>query len=120
MDFTINFTLIIQAINFIVALTILNKLLLGPAIKLLLIEDRKTQKLKRFIVIDQDKLRKQKDAVLAAWQNLQQDLRSKQPSILQQKFTADINFVQENIIEDISIDKKAKEFSDIITQKFKN
>ena len=82
MNFTINLTLLAQAINFIIALTILTKLFLEPAIAELSREDEDKKKLKQSIMALQDLLRQKKDAANAQGKEWQKQLYAEQPPSL--------------------------------------
>lgn len=126
MNFAINFTLIVQAINFIIAFVILNKLFLKAAVKLLLIEEEQFRQLKKTIIMDQDNLKIQKKLATSAWINLQEKLRSKQPlfeinseDLSENLILSKIKLQEKKHTEELSIEESSKYFSNMIIQRAK-
>jgi hypothetical protein len=81
MDFSINLTLLVQAINFMIALIVLTKFFLEPAIAELSKEDEDKKQLRQAIVASQDLLRQKKESTFAQTQEWQKQLYAEQPPV---------------------------------------
>lgn len=80
---TLNGTLLIQGINFIIAYFIIDRLLLRKAVKQIQEEQRRQETLMKDIQIERDQVATQEEQKKVEWQNFRLQFEKKSPSLIE-------------------------------------
>ena len=117
----VNFTLIIQGLNFLIAYVLINKLLLKPAIKII----NQEEVLEQSLQLDLEKAKKNLEVIKnlkrEKWERFQKHFSQNSPDVLKRMYERLERPAKPFVFEDLTqVEKLTKDLEDYLVNKVEN